>query len=80
MAGVVPYMDIQLEDEDSLTGRFKKKKKREIDIAVVRYPRISNFTDFNVFEQLPEVSVRYVVSVEELGSPDIIFCRAARIQ
>lgn len=73
VAGVVPYMDIQLEDEDSLTGRFKKKKKREIDIAVVRYPRISNFTDFNVFEQLPEVSVRYVVSVEELGSPDIIF-------
>ena len=73
VAGVVPYMDVQLEDEDSLTERFGKKEKEKIDIAVVRYPRISNFTDFNVFDQMPEVSVRYVASAEELGSPDIIF-------
>lgn len=74
VAGVVPYMDIQLEDEDSLTERFVKKAERKIiDIAVIRYPRISNFTDFNVFEQIPEVSVRYAASVEKLGSPDMIF-------
>ncbi len=73
VVGVVPYMDIQLEDEDSLTERFEKKEKGKIDITVVRYPRISNFTDFNVFEQIPEVSVRYVDSVEKLGSPDMIF-------
>ncbi|MDE6603216.1 MAG: cobyric acid synthase CobQ, partial [Lachnospiraceae bacterium] len=73
VTGVVPYMDIQLEDEDSLTERFGKKEKGKIDMAVIRYPRISNFTDFNVFEQIPEVSVRYVVSVEELGSPNMIF-------
>ena len=66
-------MDIQLEDEDSLTERFGKKEKGKIDIAVIRYPRISNFTDFNVFEQISEVSVRYVVSVAELGCPDMIF-------
>lgn len=73
VAGVVPYMDIQLEDEDSLTERFGKKEKGKIDMAVVRYPRISNFTDFNVFEQITEVSVRYIVSAEELGLPDMIF-------
>ena len=73
VAGVVPYMDVQLEDEDSLTERFEKKKKGKIDITVIRYPRISNFTDFNVFEQISDVSVRYVASVEELGVPDIIF-------
>ena len=73
VAGIVPYMDIQLEDEDSLTGRFGKKEKGNIDIAVIRYPRISNFTDFNVFEQIPEVSVRYVASAKELDSPDMIF-------
>ena len=73
VTGVVPYMDIQLEDEDSLTERFEKKEKRKIDIAVIRYPRISNFTDFNVFEQIPEVSVRYAASVKELGSPNMIF-------
>ncbi len=73
VTGIVPYMDIQLEDEDSLTERFGKKEKGKIDIAVIRYPRISNFTDFNVFEQIPEVSVRYVASVAELGCPDMVF-------
>ena len=73
VVGVVPYMDLLLEDEDSLTGRFDKKEKGMIDIAVIRYPRISNFTDFNVFEQIPDVSVRYVASVNELRDPDLIF-------
>ena len=72
VAGVVPYMELALEDEDSLTERFDKKKEACIDIAVIRYPRISNFTDFNVFEQIPEVSVRYVTSVSELHQPDLI--------
>lgn len=72
VVGVVPYMELSLEDEDSLTERFDKKKEACIDIAVIRYPRISNFTDFNVFEQIPEVSVRYVTSVSELRHPDLI--------
>ncbi len=71
--GVVPYMELSLEDEDSLTERFDKKQEGLIDIAVIRYPRISNFTDFNVFEQLPEVTVRYVTSVGELRHPNMIF-------
>lgn len=73
VTGMIPYMDIQLEDEDSLTERFESSKKEAIDIAVIRYPGISNFTDFNVFEQIPEVSVRYVSSVYALGWPDLIF-------
>ncbi len=72
VVGVVPYMDVMLEDEDSLTERFDKKKIGLIDIAVIRYPRISNFTDFNTFEQMEEVSVRYVTSVQELVTPDMI--------
>jgi len=74
--GVLPYMDIALEDEDSLTQRFENRSRngeQKIDIAVIRYPRISNFTDFNVFEQIPEVSVRYVDAPERLGCPDMIF-------
>lgn len=73
VTAVVPYMDLSLEDEDSLSERFEKKNKGLIDIAVIRYPRISNFTDFNVFEQIPEAGVRYVNSLKELGKPDIIF-------
>lgn len=72
VTGVVPYMQVSLEDEDSLTDRFEKKEKRRIDLAVIRYPRISNFTDLDVFEQIEDVSVRYVTSVAELGKPDMI--------
>ena len=72
VTGVVPYMDLALEDEDSLTGRFDRREEKIIDIAVIRYPRISNFTDFNVFEQMPSVSVRYVVAPSELHRPDLI--------
>ena len=73
VVGVVPYMELFLEDEDSLTERFDRKSEGLIDIAVIRYPRISNFTDFNVFEQMPEVTVRYVTSISELHHPDMIF-------
>ena len=72
VAGVVPYMELALEDEDSLTDRFDKKEESCIDIVVIRYPRISNFTDFNIFEQMKEVSVRYVTSVSELHQPDMV--------
>lgn len=73
VTGVVPYMELSLEDEDSLTERFDRKAEGCIDIAVIRYPRISNFTDFNVFEQIPGVAVRYVTSVNELHHPDLVF-------
>lgn len=73
VTGVVPYMELSLEDEDSLTERFSDKAEGLIDIAVIRYPRISNFTDFNVFERMPGVTVRYVDSVGRLRHPDLIF-------
>ena len=41
-------------------------------MAVIRYPRISNFTDFDALSREPDVNVRYVTSPEELGSPDAI--------
>ena len=73
VAGVVPYMDLDLDDEDSLTDRFANRKGDAlIDIAVIRVPRISNFTDFNPFEYIEGVEVRYVGSVSELGNPDMI--------
>ncbi len=72
VTGVIPYMKVNVEDEDSLTERFEKKKSALIDIAVIRFPRISNFSDFTVFEQIEEVSVRYMDSVEELKGADLI--------
>lgn len=72
VAGVVPYMQLQIEDEDSLSERLVNKDVAVVDLAVIRFPRISNFTDMDVFEQIPEVSVRYVSSVREIGAPDFV--------
>ena len=71
--GVTPYLHVEIEDEDSLTERFTSKKSGGLlDIAVIRTPRISNFTDFMVLENIPEVSLRYVKNVSEFGTPDMI--------
>ena len=73
VVGVAPYLNIEVEDEDSLTERFSNKQEvGMIDIAVIRVPRISNFTDFNPFESIDGVSLRYVQSVNELKNPDMI--------
>lgn len=71
--GVIPYTDIKIEEEDSVTTRFKKKvDKGDIHIEVVRTPHMSNFTDFNIFETQEDVSLRYVDYGESLGNPDIV--------
>lgn len=73
VAGVLPYINVDVDDEDSLSDRFiRKSRKALIDIAVIRLPRISNFTDFNPFEYIDGVNLRYVGSVGELGEPDMI--------
>ena len=73
VVGVTPYMDIDVEDEDSLSERMSNEKAvGQIDLAVVQLPRISNFTDFNIFESIPGVSVRYVKRASQLGNPDLI--------
>ena len=72
VTGVLPYMDIRLEDEDSLSDRFDNKVRGIIDIAVVRFPRISNFTDFNVFEQINGISIRYITRPDELEGADMV--------
>jgi adenosylcobyric acid synthase len=73
VVGVAPYLNIQVEDEDSLSERFDRKQEVGVlDIAVIRLPRISNFTDFNPLESIPGVSLRYVKNVGDLKDPDMI--------
>ncbi len=72
--GVVPYFCLDIDEEDSLTERFRRKDSAGlVDIAVIRLPRISNFTDFAPLESLEEVSVRYIGSPAEFGEPDAVF-------
>lgn len=73
VVGVMPMIDVDIEDEDSLSERISGHSEVNlIDIAVVRIPRMSNYTDFNVFELIPGVSLRYVKNPRELGNPDMI--------
>ena len=71
-AGVVPYVSVDIDDEDSLSTRLENGARRDIDIAVVRLPRISNFTDLAPFERYDTVSLRYITSPRELGEPDLV--------
>ncbi len=70
--GVVPYMRIDVDDEDSLSERLQNKEAALVDVAVIRVPRLSNFTDFNVLDGVDGVSLRYVSNVRQLGNPDLI--------
>ena len=72
--GVVPWMPVDIDDEDSLAPRLTKKTRdgRALDIAVIRLPHISNFTDFSPLEEHPALGVRYVNRKEGLGKPDLL--------
>jgi len=73
VVGVTPYLQVEIEDEDSLTERFGGRNEAGlIDIAVIRTPRISNFTDFLLLENQEYISLRYVKNRSELGHPDMI--------
>ena len=73
VVGVVPYLKVDIEDEDSLSERLQQKNAvKPLDVAIVRLQHISNFTDFMPLEQHPLLGVRYVQAARELGMPDLI--------
>ena len=73
VAGVIPYTHVDIDDEDSLSTRFHTGNgRKDIDIAVVKLPRISNFTDVSPLERFESVSVRYIERPDQLHQPDMI--------
>lgn len=76
VTGVIPYMKIDLEEEDGPCGSaYCTKRQNEqavVTIAVIHLPRISSFLDFRVLEKQPRILVKYVTREEELGLPDMI--------
>jgi adenosylcobyric acid synthase len=68
--GVVPYFTIPLPSEDSLSIGDKKTKHAKVRIGVIRLPKISNFTDFELLEQ--HAAVDYVLPGASLDEYDCI--------
>ena len=74
--GVIPYIsNLNIDAEDSVilnqyTSALNHEK--EIDIAVIQYPKISNFTDVDPFFHEPDCHVRFITRADQLKQPDIV--------
>ncbi|MBD5805809.1 cobyric acid synthase [Limosilactobacillus walteri] len=73
--GVLPMSNIDIDEEDSVSLTRKPRRKdnaKDLDIAVIDLDKISNFTDVHSLKIQPDVSVRYVLQADELGTPDLL--------
>lgn len=96
--GLLPYLHVRIDEEDSLAERLTGGSRIRpsgaadrmatragnqgegqtddqgtlVDIAVIRLPHISNFTDFSPLEEISGVTLRYVGAAGNLGRPDLI--------
>ncbi|HEY2428682.1 MAG TPA: cobyric acid synthase [Acidimicrobiales bacterium] len=77
--GVVPWLhDVALDAEDSLALDGRRPRPATpptagtLDVAAVRFPRISNFTDLDALGVEPGVGVRLVSEPGSLGHPDLV--------
>lgn len=74
--GVVPYRrNLYIESEDSVvldSLTAAAAGQNQIDVAVIRFPFISNFTDVDPLRFEPDVSLRFVADVDQLGMPDLV--------
>jgi adenosylcobyric acid synthase len=74
VVGVIPWIAQQFPAEDSLSllERNPHRKEAELAIAVIRLPRVANFTDFDPLLAEPSVQIRYVEPGQDLGQPDAV--------
>ncbi|MGB3533256.1 MAG: cobyric acid synthase CobQ [Microcoleaceae cyanobacterium] len=74
VVGVIPWAEMAFPAEDSLSlmDRHSGGSRGEINIAVVRLPRIANFTDFDPLDAEPTVNLSYISPQDSLGHPDAV--------
>jgi adenosylcobyric acid synthase len=77
--GVVPYFNhFRIPEEDSVAlekrakGKGQRAKGNRISIGVIRFPRISNYTDFDALEAEQDVELRYIEDSGELEGLDVL--------
>ena len=74
--GVIPMTQIDIDDEDSLSEKLDTSKvdfsTDKINISVIRFPHISNFTDFNPLGRRRDVILKYISSPKEMDNADLV--------
>jgi adenosylcobyric acid synthase len=79
--GVLPWIkDLRLPEEDAVAlldrataiGQQSPQGLQKLDVAVIHFPHIANFDDFDPLESEPRVNLRYVRSHDQLGTPSVI--------
>jgi adenosylcobyric acid synthase len=74
VVGVMPWLNELFPPEDSLDllERRGRKTIADLEIAVLRLPSLSNFSDLDPLEAEPSVQLRWVQPGEPLGHPDAV--------
>jgi adenosylcobyric acid synthase len=75
--GVVPYVPrLRIADEDSVSledrGHRRRPAADQLDIVVVRLPRISNYDDVEALDHSPGVVVRFAERPDEVRGADLV--------
>ncbi|MDQ1339284.1 MAG: adenosylcobyric acid synthase, partial [Campylobacterota bacterium] len=71
--GVMPYLALNSSFEDALSiANYAIKKSGIINIAVIKFPHISNFTDFEPFIVDEAVNVEFIDTNKTISSYDMI--------
>ena len=75
VVGILPYihhLQIDAEDGVSIDSYDSQPKAGTVNIAVVRLPHISNFTDFDALKYIPGVTLYFTDEPKRLEQADII--------
>ncbi|WP_269615878.1 cobyric acid synthase [Prochlorococcus marinus] len=72
--GILPWLKEIFPPEDSLDLLERKQinQSAEIEMAIIRLPRISNFSDLDPFFSDSSIEMRWIEPGQELGEPDVL--------
>jgi len=78
--GVVPYLPLNIgfEDIQSLEQYRQAPENALIDVAVIRFPALSNFTDFEPLINDDQLNVRFVTRPEQLAGAAVLILPGTR--
>lgn len=73
--GVVPYSDIHIEEEDSVSIKKISRtydRSKDLDLAILSLKHIGNFSDYNSLKVFSDLSIRFIRDLEDFGDPDLV--------